>query len=235
LNAAIVSSKVSGMPSVGVKVMDLFADKTTYSLISNDEGFSGTPYGVYDGFTDAEKIEALTGNTVKRIGATAGTDVSATVSAGPYTIPAGGKIVIAFILAAGNDEATIVAAFAKANELYTPSIEVNDDDDDDDDNDDDDDDDDDDDITGIEYENELAKAIRIFPNPASSEVSIDISALNSIEPIEFTVLNILGQQILKTTLTQGQTTLKVDTLPAGQYILRFNNGKTVGTKTLIIK
>lgn len=237
LNAAIISSKVSGKPSIGVRLVEMFADKTTYSLISNDENFTGTPYGVYDGFTDAEKIAALKGHAVKRIGASRGTDVSATVSAGPYTIPSRGKIVIAFILAAGNDEATIAEAFTKANELYTPSIEVADDNDDDDDNDDNDDDDDDDDVTGIEYENELAKAIRIFPNPTSNEVNIDISALNttSNEPIEFTLLNILGQQILKTTLTQGQTTLKVDTLPAGQYILRFNNGKTVGTKTLIIK
>jgi hypothetical protein len=233
LKAAIISSKVDGRPRVGVAVMDLFADKTTYSLISNDANFSGTPYGVYDGFTDAEKREALKGDAaIKRIGATTGTDVSATVSAGPYTIPARGKIVIAFILAAGNDEATIAAALVKANELYTPSIEVGGGDPDPD-----PDPDPVDPPTGIEYENELAKAIRVFPNPASSEVNIDISALNinSNEPIEFTLLNILGQQILKTSLTKGQTTLKVDTLPAGQYILRFNNGKTVGTKTLIIK
>lgn len=230
LKAAIISSKEAGLPSVGVSVMDLFADKVTYSLISNDADFTGTPYGVYDGFTDAEKIAALKGHTNKRIGTTIGTDVSATVSAGPYTIPAGEKIVIAFILAAGNDEATIAAALRKANELYTPSIEVAGEDPDPD-------PDPDPEPTGIEYENELAKAIRVFPNPASSEVNIDISALNvtSNQPLEFTLLNILGQQIFKTTLTQGQTTLKVDTLPAGQYILRFNNGTTVGTKTLIIK
>lgn len=229
LKAAIISSNINGTPSVGVALIDLFADKTTYSLISNNENFAGTPYGVYDGFTDTEKRQALLGDAaVKRIGATTGTDVSATVSAGPYTIPAGEKIVIAFILAAGNNEATIASAFIKANELYTPSIEVDGEDPDPEEP---------EEPTGIEYENELAKAIRIFPNPASSEVSIDISALNvnSNESIEFTLLNILGQQILKTTLTQGQTTLKVDTLPAGQYILRFNNGKTVGTKTLIIK
>jgi hypothetical protein len=226
LKAAIISSKINGLPRVGVAVVDLFADKTTYSLISNNQDFANTPYGVYDGFTDAEKIAALKGHAGKQIGTTTGTDVSATVSAGPYTIPAGEKIVIAFILAAGNDEATIKAALKKANELYTPSIQVGGGDPDPDPI---------DPPTGIEYENELAKAIRIFPNPASSEVNIDISALNSNEPIEFTLLNILGQQLLKTKLTKGQTTLKVDNLPAGQYILRFNNGKTVGTKTLIIK
>jgi len=233
LNAAIVSSKVAGRPRVGVTLVDLFTDKMTYSLISNDPNFAGTPYGVYDGFTDAEKRDALKGHTVKRIGTVQGTDVSVTVSAGPYTIPVGEKIVIAFILAAGNNDATIAAAMAKANELYTPSIEVDTEAPDPD----PDPEEPIDPPTGIEYENELAKAIRIFPNPASSEVNIDISALNinSNEPIEFTLLNILGQQIFKTTLTKEQTTLKVDTLPAGQYILRFNNGKTVGTKTLIIK
>ncbi|AFM03332.1 subtilisin-like serine protease [Bernardetia litoralis DSM 6794] len=228
-HAAIISSKVQGMPRVGVSVLELFADKTTYSLISNDETYTGTPYGVYDGFTDNEKKAALKGHPdVTTLGTGIGTDVSATVSAGPYTIPAGEKIVIAFALAAGNSVADIETSVAKANELYTPSIEIESDDDDND-------DDDDDDVTGIEYENELAKAIRIFPNPTSNEVNIDISALNSTQPIEFTVLNILGQQVIKTTLTQGQTTLKVDTLPAGQYILRFNNGTTIGTKTLIIK
>ena len=226
LKAAIISSNVAANPMIGVAVMNLFADKTTYSLISNDEKYTGTPYGVYDGFTDKEKLLALKGTPNNKIGTPRGTDVSATVSAGPYTIPAGKKIVIAFILAAGKDQATITAALAKANQLYTPSINTGGEDPNPDPV---------DPPTGIEYENELSKAIRIFPNPASSEVNIDISALNSNKPIEFTVLNILGQQILKTTLTQGQTTLKVETLPAGQYILRFNNGTTVGTKTLIIK
>ena len=229
LKAAIVSSAIAGDPMVGVAVVDLFADKTTYSLISNNEEYAGTPYGVYDGFTDAEKILALKGTPNNKIGIPTTTDVSATVSAGPYTIPAGEKIVIAFILSAGNDQATIAAALAKANELYTPSIDVVTDPTDPTDP------TEPTEPTGIEYENELAKAIRIFPNPASSEVNIDISALNTNTPIEFTVLTILGQQLLKTTLTKGQTTLKVENLPAGQYILRFNNGTTIGTKTLIIK
>ncbi len=223
IHAAIVSAKVASLPRVGVGVLDLFATGARYSLISNDPDYVGTPYGVYDGFTDTEKRTALRGNSNQSIGVTTGTDVSVTVSAGPYTIPAGERIVVAFVLAAGDNDAAITRAIAKANELYIPSIEVQE-------------------LgpeqpTGIEFENELTKGIRIFPNPTSSEVNIDISALNVTrnEPIEFTILNILGQQIVKTTLTQSQTTLKIETLPAGQYILRFNNGKTVGTKTLIKK
>ena len=220
LNAAIISSKVSGIPRVGVGVLNSFANKATYSLISNDAAYAGTPYGVYDGFTDTEKRNALKGHSNKTIGTTTGTDISATVSAGPYSIAGGKKIVIAFVLAAGDNDAAIEQAIKKANQLYKPSIPIEEPP-----------------VTGIEYENELTKAIRVFPNPASSEVSIDISALNtnSKQPIEFTLLNILGQQILKTTLMKEQTTLKVETLPAGQYILRFNNGTTVGTKTLIVK
>ncbi|WP_291726572.1 S8/S53 family peptidase [Bernardetia sp.] len=219
LNTAIISSKVNGVPRVGVGVIDLFADRAKYSLISNDPAFAGTPYGVYDGFTDTEKIAALRGHSNTSIGLTTGTDISATVSAGSYTIPVGEKIVVAFILAAGNNEADIAAAVDKANELYTPSIEIIEQ------------------PTGIEYENELVRAIRVFPNPASNEVNIDVSALDvsRSQPIELTVLNILGQQIKKATITQGQNTLKIDSLPAGQYILRFNNGTTIGTKTLIIK
>ncbi len=218
LNAAIISAKKPNIPSVGVGVLDLFATGVTYSLISNDPAYTGTPYGVFDGFTDQEKRRALLGDSNKSIGVTTGTDVSATISAGPYTIPAGERIVIALVLAAGNNEATIQEAITKANELYTPSIAVQD-------------------VqpVGIEYENELTRAIRVFPNPTSNEVNIDVSALNSNQPIEFTLLNILGQQVLKTTLTKEQTTLKVEAFPAGQYILRFNNGTTVGTKTLIIK
>ncbi|WP_338764449.1 S8/S53 family peptidase [Bernardetia sp. ABR2-2B] len=218
LNATIISAKDPNIPRVGVGVLDLFSTAGRYSLISNDPDFVGTPYGVYDGFTDQEKRRSLLGTSNTSIGVSTGTDVSATISAGPYTIPVGERIVIAFVLAAGDNDTVIEEAIIKANELYTPSIAVQEPQ-----------------PVGIEYENELSRAIRVFPNPASNDINIDVSALNSNKPIEFTLLNILGQQILKTTLTKEQTTLKVDILPAGQYILRFNNGTTVGTKTLIIK
>ena len=58
-------------------------------------------FGLFDGFTDAEKRTALTSGTIRT--SVQNTDVSAVVASGPYTIPPKAQVTIGFAYAFGND------------------------------------------------------------------------------------------------------------------------------------
>jgi hypothetical protein len=74
----------------------------SYRAIYNDDGASGNPsWGIYDGFTDAEKWEAISGGVVY---SQAGPeDVSQVIAAGPISIAPGEKNVVAFAMLAGDN------------------------------------------------------------------------------------------------------------------------------------
>ena len=87
-----------------------------YWAIDNDEDIPGG-FGVNDGFTDAEKFQSLSsGIGREEAGATEedGNDISHTVGAGPFSIPAGDSITVAFALhgAANLEELLVSAAYA---------------------------------------------------------------------------------------------------------------------------
>jgi subtilisin family serine protease/PKD repeat protein len=89
-------------PYAGIKLLTEHTPQ--YFPIDNDQNISGTPFGLYDGFSDAEKFKAISSGIGRQAaGTTSGTgnDVSHVVGAGPLTIPANGEIVIAFALLAG--------------------------------------------------------------------------------------------------------------------------------------
>jgi len=58
-------------------------------------------FGLYDGFTDTEKSNALTSQTIRT--SVQNTDVSAVVASGPYTIPPKAEVTVGFAYAFGND------------------------------------------------------------------------------------------------------------------------------------
>lgn len=58
-------------------------------------------FGLYDGFTDTEKSNALTAGTVRT--SVQQTDASAVIASGPYTIEPKAEITVGFVYAFGND------------------------------------------------------------------------------------------------------------------------------------
>jgi len=75
-------------------------------VLAIDNAYSGSstsPYvfGIYDGFTDDEKIAALKSDTMHT--SVSNTDVSAVVSTGPFTIKPGNDITAGFIYAFGDN------------------------------------------------------------------------------------------------------------------------------------
>ncbi|MDA9803616.1 BspA family leucine-rich repeat surface protein [Flavobacteriaceae bacterium] len=75
----------------------------------------------------------------------------------------------------------------------------------------------------------LENAISLFPNPTSSQLSINTS--NDIEVINLKLYNVLGQQITIVT----NNTIELSFLPAGLYYLEIDTNLGTVTKTVIRK
>lgn len=113
------------LPHAGIQALNSTA--SVYS-IDNDQAISGNPFGLYDGFTLDEKFTSLSTvrNQAGQPGNTtwAGNDVSHVVSVSPVTIPAGGKVVLAFALHAANNLTELLASADAANTLYNQIFNI---------------------------------------------------------------------------------------------------------------
>jgi serine protease len=80
--------------------IQLLTGTPTHFAIDNNQAVDANPFGLYDGFTDSEKFSSLSGGLGRAEAgvATNGNDVSHIVGSGPYTIPAGQEIKIAFAI-----------------------------------------------------------------------------------------------------------------------------------------
>jgi hypothetical protein len=69
--------------------------------------------------------------------------------------------------------------------------------------------------------------IKVYPNPASEYIQIERQ--NAIEEEQFTLIDMLGRQILKTTLSSGNETIDVSSLARGNYsfIIGNSTGKII--------
>jgi hypothetical protein len=113
-------------PNTYVGITLLSAGSPTYWAIDNDNAVAGNPWGIYDGFTDAEKWQSLSSGIGRRqAGVTAGRDVAHVMGAGPFSIPAGGEITVAFALVAAHDLATLKLHAIAAKTKYNSTVSVN--------------------------------------------------------------------------------------------------------------
>ena len=69
-------------------------------------------FGLYDGFTDAEKSRALQSQTARTD--VQNTDISAVVASGPYTLNPGAKVTVGFVYAFGKDPEKLRNQIAEA-------------------------------------------------------------------------------------------------------------------------
>ncbi|MFM2049145.1 MAG: Secretion system C-terminal sorting domain, partial [Bacteroidota bacterium] len=79
--------------------------------------------------------------------------------------------------------------------------------------------------------NSLIK-ISIFPNPTTSTFTI---SKNTNEALQFHLYNLIGKQVLNTTLKENTTTLERNNLAAGTYLFSITNasGKIIENGKLI--
>lgn len=82
---------------------------------------------------------------------------------------------------------------------------------------------------------EVKNAATIYPNPFSVSTTIELNDVSMINNSELKIYNVLGEQVLFTTLDKQLTTIDTANLPAGMYFYTITgkNGKAVQTGRLI--
>jgi subtilisin family serine protease len=111
----------SALPHAGIQVLN---GTPNYYAIDNDPTLAGNPFGVYDGFTDAEKFTTISSDRTTAGAAGAGADVSHVVSAGPYTLAQGESVTVAFALHGASNLTDLLASAQAADELYNEVLQI---------------------------------------------------------------------------------------------------------------
>lgn len=108
----------SALPHAGIQ---LLTGTPSYYAIDNNQAVAGAgSFGLYDGFTDAEKFQTLNSG-LGRLEAgvsVGGSDVSHVVGSGPFTIPAGQQVVVAFALHATHSLDELKVSAQQADTAY---------------------------------------------------------------------------------------------------------------------
>ncbi|MCX6150487.1 MAG: S8 family serine peptidase [Ignavibacteriales bacterium] len=92
-----------GQPETYVGCALISSANYGYYAIRNEGGDGG--FGVYDGFTDSEKWEALSSGVFKKQAGPS--DISMVVSSGPYSLTVGDSVDVAFAISAGDNLADV--------------------------------------------------------------------------------------------------------------------------------
>lgn len=118
----VYPAQTAAKPYAGIQVL---TGTPVYYAIDNDQTISGNPFGIYDGYTDAEKFTSISTQRLKagQLNST-GNDVSHIVSSGPYAIAAGQTITLAFALHAAANLSDLQTSARYADSLYNYTMKA---------------------------------------------------------------------------------------------------------------
>jgi subtilisin family serine protease len=170
-----------------------------YYAIDNDATALDT-FGVYDGFSDVEKYKGISSGIYRRnAGVSSPKDVSLAIGSGPHSIAPGDTLTVGFAVVAGENLAQIIDATNNAQDQWPNIITSN--------------------KTGLI---ESSPSIRIFPNPAKSEVYL--TNLKAGEKYE--IFNPMGQKIILPTenIDEKMTRIDLNKLSKGIYLIKPSKG-----------
>ena len=106
-------------PHAGIRILEGISP--IFYAIDNNQATPNAPFGLYDGFTDQEKITTITsgiGRTEAGTSKPEGGDVSTVVGAGPYNIGVNEEVTIVFALLAAPNLIELQQAGADAYTAY---------------------------------------------------------------------------------------------------------------------
>ncbi len=200
---------------VGVRV--LCDGNVAYRAIYNDQAHpDGPEWGLYDGFTDEEKWQSISGGvSVSNAGPA---DVSFVISAGPFDIATGASETISFVLAAGDNLTELQAhsdsAIIKWAAILPLEIE-------------------DRRITPLDFALE-----QNYPNPFNPVTNLAFSIPRS-EYVELKVYSVLGAEVATIyagDISAGRHILQWDAgaYASGVYLYRLRAGDAVLTRKLVL-
>jgi len=88
--------------------------------------------------------------------------------------------------------------------------------------------------TGIDDPgHESSSEISIFPNPSSTEITVEIPEVSSTS--QLTIFNINGQELKKIQITEPVTVVEISKLPEGVYFVRLTDERTSVTKKMVVR
>lgn len=83
----------------------------------------------------------------------------------------------------------------------------------------------------------IESGFAMFPNPATEELTLDVN-MDAERQVKVSIIDITGRTISLNAYDlhkeQNRVTMDVSALPSGLYVVRVENGKTVGTQKLTI-
>ncbi|MFN5224287.1 MAG: S8 family peptidase [Bacteroidota bacterium] len=185
----------------GIKV--LTATPFKHYAIDNIAGGGGA--NLSDGYNTSEKYTTLSTNRATSGGTGTGNDVIDVVSTGPFTIPAGDSVRVAFALIAGDELNDLNISAGNAQIKYDGLF------------------------TGIEPIGSSNSQLMVSPNPVRDLLQFNIGNEKRIESVR--ILDVTGRDILFNDALNG--TIDVSSLPAGTYFLQVNVEGILSTSKFI--
>lgn len=90
-------------------------------------------------------------------------------------------------------------------------------------------------LSGI-YEFRKEHTVLVYPNPASTKVSVAFANGYLPKSLKFYLLDINGKEVMECTLSEstGATTINTEQLPAGVYTIKINGDDKVFVKRLVV-
>ena len=184
-------------------------------LSANNYGFYAILNSTF-GYTDQEKWTALSSGLTNTSGGPA--DIANVTSSGPYSIPAGSYINVAFAIAADISLPNLRTAFANARAKYNVILtSVNDN------------------INPVPYKFEL---VQNYPNPFNPSTTIKFS-IPSESHVNLKIYDMLGREV-RTLLNEEKVpgnysvNFIAGNLPSGVYFYKLTAGNYTDAKKLIL-
>ncbi len=109
----------SGLPWVG---MQLLSEQPLNIYMMDNDGVTNDNIGVYDNYTAGEKFATMSSGVARTRSNI--TDVSAVIGAGPFNIPAGGTVQVAFSILAGQNLEDLKNAAKAAKSSFSTGVEA---------------------------------------------------------------------------------------------------------------
>ncbi len=197
----------------GTKLLSHTAPVNHYAIDNMAGGGGGID--ISSGFSDANKYIALsTSRAAAGTGSGSGNDVCDVTSSGPFTIPAGDSVQVAFAIIAGDSLTDLQTSAVNAQTIYDNLV------------------------TGIRDTPLPFANIQSYPNPSSGISSLDITLLQDIKA-DLSVYDMTGRKI--TTIHNGvlhagehHFELNVSNIASGVYAYRLVSDKGVISQRLVI-
>ncbi|MFM8917183.1 MAG: T9SS type A sorting domain-containing protein [Bacteroidota bacterium] len=185
----------------GIKL--LTATPFKHYAIDNIAGGGGA--NLSDGYSTSEKYTTLSTNRATSGGTGTGNDVIDVVSTGPFTIPAGDSVRVAFALIAGDELNDLNNSAGNAQIKYDGLF------------------------TGIAPIGSSNGQLMVSPNPVRDQLQFSVGTEKRIESIR--ILDVTGRDVMFKDAVNGS--IDVSSLPSGTYFLQVNVEGTLSTSKFI--